>query len=147
MTVSDLPSCGWQRSISRPVVWWLPSISLLREDYSRSELAFTGLPKSTINRIYARAVQGVPNPNQRPLTIRDCYVEDARLWGAFNEVYRDDKKSNREGMPQLDREEKRAVLVLPKSSNQKDYNYQKVQSGGFSGLIATTRPSRLGSLD
>ena len=44
-------------------------------------VAITGLPKSTVNRIYARAISRGFNPNQRPLTIRDCYVEDAHCGG------------------------------------------------------------------
>ncbi|KAH8722395.1 hypothetical protein GQ44DRAFT_808030 [Phaeosphaeriaceae sp. PMI808] len=37
----------------------------------------TGVPISTINRIYARAVARSFKPDQRPLYIRDAYVEDA----------------------------------------------------------------------
>ena len=37
----------------------------------------TGLPKSTINKIYARAIARGFDPNRRPITIRDCHLEDA----------------------------------------------------------------------
>lgn len=37
----------------------------------------TGLPKNTINYIYARAIARGFDPNQRPMVIKNCYVEDA----------------------------------------------------------------------
>ena len=37
----------------------------------------TGLLKSVINKIYARAIARGFDPNQQPLDIRDCYLEDA----------------------------------------------------------------------
>jgi transposase len=36
-----------------------------------------GIPKSTINRIYARAIERGFDPNTRPLIIKDAYLEDA----------------------------------------------------------------------
>lgn len=40
-------------------------------------IAITGLAKATINHIYARAISRGFNPNQRPIVIRDSYLEDA----------------------------------------------------------------------
>ena len=39
--------------------------------------AITGLSSRQVNRIYARAIKRGFNPNQRPLSLRDKYLQDA----------------------------------------------------------------------
>lgn len=98
-------------------------------------VAITGLPKSTVNRIYARAISRGFNPNQRPLTIRDCYVEDAHCGGAFNQVYRrDDKKSNREGMPRPIRKRKELCLYCQRAQIRRTTIIKKFSLGDSQGL-------------
>ena len=109
-------------------------------------VAITGLPKSTVNRIYARAISRGFNPNQRPLTIRDCYVEDAHCGGHSTKCTEEmikkviakvcrDRYGREKSCACIAKELKSEGLQLSKSS------------WGFSGLIATTRPSRRGKLD
>ena len=55
-------------------------VSLKSPCYGKSTaevVTITGLSKSTVNKIYARAVARGFNPDKQPIIIRDCYLEDA----------------------------------------------------------------------
>ena len=110
-------------------------------------IAITGLPKGTINGIYARAIARWFDPNQRPLIIRNCYLEDAPRSGrAIKRT--EEAKTAVLGKVRRDRygREKSCADIAGKLGLEGS-TYQLLQSGGFSRQLASTRPSQRGSLD
>lgn len=120
-------------------------------------VAITGLPKSTVNRIYARAISRGFNPNQRPLTIRDCYVEDAHCGGHSTKCTEEmikkviakvcrDRYGREKSCACIAKELKSEGLQLSKSSVWgilRAYRYHKTKPTRKPGLTKKMRQQRL----
>lgn len=123
-------------------------VSLKSPCYGKSTaevVTITGLPKSTVNKIYARAVARGFNPDKKPIIIWDCYLEDAPTKAARPSLQKRQKKQFSQSYDAINKKGKKPVLILPESSAQKEYISHLLQSIGFSRLLASRSPTGGGS--